>query len=146
MGEPTIVTYGILEEQVTVAASAVKTLQWGGKHGHLEIIVNEAKHRLIRATKTNSVDIQVKLASTDPNIDRKTSNSERIKLSRAQYENIREFHLQEETDEQLKEKIIEAVEEEYLGKLKKDYVGYSDKTAKFLLNHLKITWCKITNL
>ena len=112
LGEPTIVTYGILEDQVAVAASAVKTLQWGGKHGHLELIVNEAKHRLIRVTKTNSVDIQVKLASTDPNIDGKTSNSERIKLSRAQDEKIREFHIQEETDEQLKEKIIEAVEEE----------------------------------
>ena len=43
LGEPTIVTYGILEDQVTVAASAVKTSQWGGKHGHLKLIVNEAK-------------------------------------------------------------------------------------------------------
>ena len=43
-------------------------------------------------------------------------------------------------------KIIEAVEEEYLGKLKKYYVGYSDKTAKSLLNHLKTTWCNITTL
>ena len=38
------------------------------------------------------------------------------------------------------------MEEEYLGKLKKDYVGYSDKTAKSLLNHLKTKWCKITTL
>ena len=52
---------------------------------------------------------------------------------------IREFHLQEETYEHLKEKIIEAVEDEYLGELKKDYVGYSDETAKSLLNHLKTT-------
>ena len=103
LGEPTIVTYGILEEQVTVAASAVKTLQWGGKHGHLELIVNEAKYRLITAT-TNSVDRQVKPAGTNPNIDGKTSNFKRIKLLRAQDEKIREFHLQEETDKQLKEK------------------------------------------
>ena len=38
------------------------------------------------------------------------------------------------------------MEEEYLGKLKKDYVGYSDETAKSLLNHLNTTWCKITTL
>ena len=43
MGEPKIVTYGILEDQVAVAASAVKTSQWGGEHGHLALIVNEAK-------------------------------------------------------------------------------------------------------
>ena len=52
---------------------------------------------------------------------------------------IREFHLQEEIDEHLKEKIIEAVEDKYLGELKKDYVGYSEETAKSLLNHLKTT-------
>ena len=97
LGEPTFVTYGILENQVTVAASALKTSQWGRKHGHLALIVNEAKYRLITST-TNSLDRQVKPAGTDPNIDGKTSNFERIKLSRAQDENIREFHLQEETD------------------------------------------------
>ena len=83
MSKPTFVTYGILEDQVAVAASEVKTLQWGGKHGHLALIVNEAKYWLIIAT-TNSVDRQVKPAGADPNIDGKTSNLEQIKLSRAQ--------------------------------------------------------------
>ena len=30
LGEPTIVPYGIIEDQVAVAASVVKTSQWGG--------------------------------------------------------------------------------------------------------------------
>ena len=111
----------------------------------MALIVNEDKYRLFTAT-TNSVDRQVKPAGTEPKIDGKTSNFKRIKLLRAQDEKIREFHLQEETDEQLKEKIIEAVEEEYLGELKNDYVVYSDKTAKSLLNYLKTTWCNITTL
>ena len=38
------------------------------------------------------------------------------------------------------------MDEEYLGELKKDYVGYSDETAKSLINHLKKMWCKITTL
>ena len=38
------------------------------------------------------------------------------------------------------------MEEDYLGELKKDYVGYSDETAKSLLNNIKTTWCKITTL
>ena len=83
-------------------------MQWGKKHGHLALIVNESRYRLITAT-TNSVGRQVKPAGTNPNIDGKTSNFERIKLSRAQDEKIRECHLREETDEQLKEKTIEAV-------------------------------------
>ena len=69
MGEPKIVTYGILEDQVSVAVSAVKKSQWGGKHGHLALIVNEAKYRIITATTTRIVDRQIKPAGTDPNID-----------------------------------------------------------------------------
>ena len=92
-----------------MAASAVKKLQWGGKHGPLSLIVNEAKYRLIKTMATSIVERQVKPSVTEPNIDGKTSNFKRIKLSRAQYGKIREFQLQEETDEQLKEKIIEAV-------------------------------------
>ena len=62
---------------------------------------------------TSIVDRQVNPAGTDPNIDGKTRNFERIKLLRSQDEKIREFQLQETTDEQLKGKIIEAVDEEY---------------------------------
>ena len=74
MVEPTIVTYGILEDQVAVTVSSVKTSQWDGKHGHLALIVKEEKYRLISATTTSIVDRQVKPAGTDPNIDGKTSN------------------------------------------------------------------------
>ena len=111
------------EDQIAVAASAVKTSQWGGKHGHLALIVNKAKYFLITTIATGVVDIQVKPAGTDPTIDGKTGNFERIKLSRAQDEKFRGVELQEETDEQLKEKIIESVDEEYLGKLKKTTWG-----------------------
>ena len=69
------------------------------------------------------MDRQIKPAGTDPNIDGKKINFEHIKLSRAQDEKIREFHLQEETEKQLKEKIIEAMDKEHLGELKKDYLG-----------------------
>ena len=92
MGEPTIVTYGILEDQVAVAASAVKTSQWGGKHSHLALIVNKAKYRLITTMATSIVDSQVKPAGTDPNINGKTSNFRRIKLSRAQDEKLESFY------------------------------------------------------
>ena len=91
LDEPTIFTYGILEDQVAVAASAVKISQWGGKHSHLALIVNEGKYRLITATTTRIVYIQVKPAGTDPNIYGKTSNFKRIKLSRAKDEKSDDF-------------------------------------------------------
>ena len=56
MGVQTIVTYGIQEDQVVVAASAAKTSQCGGKHGHLALIINEEKYRLITTMATIIVD------------------------------------------------------------------------------------------
>ena len=55
----------------------------------MALIVNEAKYRLITTMATSIVDSQVKPAGTDPNIDGKTGNFERIKLLRAQDEKIR---------------------------------------------------------
>ena len=48
VGEPKFFTYSILEYQVAVAASAVKKSKWGGKHGHLALIINDEKYRLIK--------------------------------------------------------------------------------------------------
>ena len=89
VGEPTTVTYGILEDQVAVATSAVKTSQWGGKHGNLAPIINKAKYRLFTTIATSVVDIQVKTAGTDRKTNGKTSNFEHIKLSWAQDEKSR---------------------------------------------------------
>ena len=70
------------------------------------------------ATTTIIVDRQVKPSGTDSKINGKTGNFGRIKLLREQDEEIREFHLQEETDEQLKEKTVEAVKEDTSENLK----------------------------
>ena len=74
------------------------------------LIVNEEKYCLITTMANRIVDRQVKPSDTDPKNDGRTRNFECIKLSRAQHEKIRYFQIQEETDEQLKEKIFEAVQ------------------------------------
>ena len=55
---------------------------------------------------TSVVDRQLKTAGTDPTINGKTNNFKCIKLSRAHDEKIKAFQLQEETDEQPKEKLL----------------------------------------
>ena len=123
VGEPTIVTYGIPGDQVAVTTSAVKKPQWGGKHGHLSLIVNEAKYRLITTIATRAVERQVKPAGTDTNIDGKKNNFEHIKFSRAQGEKNQGVTTPGGDGRAAKRKIIEAVDEEYLGELKKTTWG-----------------------
>ena len=88
MGKPTIVTYGILEYQVAVVASAVKTSQWGGKHVHLALIVNKAKYHLITTMAAIIVDIQVNLpaltqTSTARQVTTNASNSRGLKMKKS---------------------------------------------------------------
>ena len=104
MGKPTIVMYSILEEQVALAASAVKTSQRGVKHGHLALISNEAKYRFITTMATSIIDRQVKppaLIQTSTT-RQETSNASNLRGNKTK--KMREFLLQEETDEQPKEK------------------------------------------
>ena len=44
LSESTFFTYSILEDQVAVAASTVKSSQWGVKHGHMALIADEKKY------------------------------------------------------------------------------------------------------
>ena len=146
IGEPTIVTYGILEDQLAVMASTIKTSHaaWGGKHGHLPLVVGTAKYVTITTIDTHVTTRQVKPAAVDPAIDGNTTNFKRLKKTRKWDIKIREFELQEEVDDVLKECIIESVDEQYIDELKKDYVGHADETTKTLLSQIKTTWYKIT--
>ena len=73
VGEPTIATYNHLEYQLAIAASAVKTTQWGGKHGHLALVVRDSKYKTITGKQTLNTDKEDQPAHIDPVIDGNTS-------------------------------------------------------------------------
>ena len=78
----------------------------------------------------------------DTDIDRKTSNLQRQKLTGIWKVKIFDNAVQDKTDPQLKDLIIENVEDEYINKLKKEYIGYKTKITKTLLAHIKQEWLK----
>ena len=113
VGEPTIVTYNHLEYQLAIAASAVKTTQWGGKHGHLALVVRDSKYKTITGKQTLNTDKEEQPAHIDPTIDGNTSAYQRLKLTKAWDEKVRMYDLQEEVNDTLKEMIINAVDAQY---------------------------------
>ena len=144
IGEPTLVTYKTLFDQLAISAAAVKTNQWGGLHGHLPLLVSDAQFVTIAGDADAVTSKHVKPARIDPRIDGQTSNYLRLLYTREQDEKLLDYHTQEEVDDALKNLIIEAVDPQYIEEKKRDYVGYANETAKSMLAHIKSTWCKIT--
>ena len=144
IGEPTLITYRILFDQLAMSASLVKTNQWGGRHGHLPLLVSDAQFVTITGIATAVTTKRIKPARVDPRINRNTSNYDRLRYTREQDEKILDWYTQEEVDETLKTLIINAVDPQYIEELKQDYVGYANEIAKTMLSHIKNTWCKIT--
>ena len=82
ISEPTLVTYRILFDQLAMSASSVKTNQWGGRHGHLPLLVSDAQFVTITGIATAVTTKRVKPARVDPCINGNTSNYNRLRYTR----------------------------------------------------------------
>ena len=52
LGQPTNLTVNLLKQQVTKMAAAVKTTSWGGRHGHLALILDDDEYRIVTGNAT----------------------------------------------------------------------------------------------
>ena len=78
IGEPTLVTYQILFDQLAIAASSVKTNQWGGRHGHLPLLVGNAQFVTITGIATAVTIKRNKPSRIDQRINTNSSNYDRL--------------------------------------------------------------------
>ena len=62
VGQPTTSTVNHLRQQIAKIAAAVKTTSWGGRHGHLSLVLNDAEYR----TVTGNPDITIDRLTTPP--------------------------------------------------------------------------------
>ncbi len=44
VGQPTTSTVNHLQQQIAKIAAAVKTTSWGGRHGHLALVLTDAEY------------------------------------------------------------------------------------------------------
>eukprot|EP00804_Cyclotella_cryptica_P015596 CCRYP_003603-RA/>CCRYP_003603-RA protein AED:0.17 eAED:0.17 QI:0/-1/0/1/-1/1/1/0/82 len=47
VGQPTTSTVNHLRQQIAKIAAAVKTTSWGGRHGHLALMLTNAEYRIV---------------------------------------------------------------------------------------------------
>jgi hypothetical protein len=76
MGEPTINSYDILLEQLAVGSALITTTQWGGKFGHIPLILGDARFKIITNDNTAITEEIVAWNEVDPSIDGNTPEFE----------------------------------------------------------------------
>ena len=71
IGPPTTSTVNHLRQQIAKIAAAIKTTSWGGRHGHLALVLTDAKYRSV----TGNPDILIDCLPTPPIIATVLSNT-----------------------------------------------------------------------
>jgi hypothetical protein len=144
VGQPTTKSMDKMTEQIAQMVAPVKTTAWGGLHGSLALVLDDAGY----ATVTKNIIITLgaplsKPTSINPKINKLSTPYEILTLQEEMITLQKEFELQEAVTAIGVQCIINSVEEQYVEELNKDYFGYANQTIKTLLTHLCTQWCKV---
>jgi hypothetical protein len=143
IGQPTTETMSNMVEQMAQMVAPVKTTAWGGCHGSLALVLDNAdyssitKAHIISTTPVTQMDtINKSIMATSTPLEILTFQEETKKLQK-------EFDLQEVVTDIGVQCIINSIEEQYVKELKEEYFGYANNTITSVLHHLQTNWCKV---
>jgi hypothetical protein len=143
IGQPTTDSMGKMTEQMAQMVAPVKTTAWGGLHGSLALLLDNADYY---DTFTKEIVTLLapltKLTMINPKINKQSTPYKILTLQEEMNTVQKEFKLQEAVTTIGVQRIIGSVKEQYFKELNKGYFGYANQTIKTLLTHLRTNWCK----
>ena len=125
VGQPTTKSMDRMTEQMAQMVAPVKTTAWGGLHGSLALVLDDADYAIGR--HLNDQTTQCKLL-------RLQAETKKLQVA---------FDLQEAVTNIGVQRIIDNVEDQYVEELNGDYFGYANQAIKSVLAHLRTKWCKV---
>jgi hypothetical protein len=143
VGQPTTKSMDRMAEQIAQMVAPVKTTAWGGLHGSLALILNDADYAMVTKNIVTLVAPLSKPTTINPKINELSTPYEILTLQEEMKTLQKEFQLQEAVTTIGVQCIIDSVEKQYVEELNKDYFGYANQTIKTLLTHLRMKWCKV---
>eukprot|EP00804_Cyclotella_cryptica_P000162 CCRYP_017462-RA/>CCRYP_017462-RA protein AED:0.81 eAED:0.81 QI:0/0/0/0.5/1/1/2/0/589 len=147
MCQPSNSTVNVLKQQLAKIAAAVKTTSWGGRHGHLALVLNDAEYQTVTNVPTLTTTRLVLPPIVPANLANNTTLTHRTCIMADHNLECQEFWKQESVDAIIVDKIVrEAVDAAYVEELDDDYIGYRAQTIKTILEHLRTEWCVVTTL
>ncbi len=136
IGQPTTETMNKIVEQMAQMVAPIKTTAWGGCHGFLMLVLNNADYSNITKACTTSTMPVTHLDAIYKGI---TATSTPLEILTFQEETKKlqtEFDLQEVVTNIGIQCIINSIEEQFVKELNKEYFGYTNNTIKSVLHHL----------
>jgi hypothetical protein len=143
IGQPTTKSMDRMTEQRAKMVAPVKTTTWGGLHGSLALILDDADYATVTKNIVTSAAPLSKPTTINPKINKLSTPYEILTLQEEMKTLQKEFELQEAVTTIGVKRIIDSVEDQYIEELNKDYFGYANQTIKTLLTHLRTKWCKV---
>ena len=145
IGQPTMKTWQHAREQICKIVAQVKSTHWGGRHGHLPLVLTDGEFQTITGDPTSTTDRQNKPPLVHPLIDNNTTTLERAQLNASQSIKLTAYYTQEVTDEVMVERLVnEIFDKHYVEDMEDKYVGFANQTIKTILNHIKNEWVIVT--
>jgi hypothetical protein len=147
IGQPTNLTVNLLKHQVAKIAAAVKTMSWGGRHGHLALVLDDDEYRIVTGNATQTTTRLVAPPIVPTALTNTTTLTLRARITADHNLECQQFWKQEAVDAVIVDKIVhEGVDAPYIEELDEDFIGYSAQMIKLLLAHLRREWCIVTTL
>jgi hypothetical protein len=147
IGQPTNATVNLLKQQVAKIAAAVKTTSWGGRHGHLALVLDDDEYRVVTGNATHTTTRLVAPPIVPTALANNTTLTLRARITADHNLECQEYWKQEAVDAVIVDKIVrEGVDAPYIEELDDDFIGYSAQTIKTLIAHLRREWCIVTTM
>lgn len=141
VGQPTHTTLRVLIRELAANARSVVTTQWGGAHGHLGLVLDDATyqaragHPFVPLVHPGPAAVHA-AGATGPQI---TENN------RAYDMQLRHYDVEQAVRGRLRQQLINAVESLYLRHLHDPLVGLSETSVVDILHHLTTRYGHITD-
>ncbi len=143
VGQPTTNSMDRMMEQTAQMVAPVKSTVWGGLHGSLALVLDDADYATVTKNIVTLAAPLSKLTTINPKINKLSTPYEILTLQEDMKTLQKEFQDQEAVTTIGVQCIINSVKEQYIEELNKDYFGYANQIIKTLLTHLRTKWCKV---
>jgi hypothetical protein len=143
VGQPATDTMNKMVEQMAQMVAPVKTTAWGGHHGSLALVLDDADYSSITKAKITSTKLVTQPDAINKGITATSTLLEILTFQEETKKLQKEFDLQEADTNIGVQRIINSAEEHYINELNEEYFGYANNTIKSVLHHLRTNWCKV---
>ena len=136
-----------MELQMGRCVAGIRTDQWGGKHGHLALIINDAKLQTLTGDATMTVAKMAKPGNLPTGLTNTTPAIVKSRLMAQHRVDETNYTTMIVVEEVAVQKICtDLVEPMYVEELEDDYLGYKNKSIKEVIQYIRDTWCTVTTL